>query len=44
MFNKYDIMLLNTIGAIHNHFNSQTSFIVCGIFEVTIGNEKNKSK
>lgn len=30
----------NGIGALHQHEHSQTSYVAAGIFEVTIGNEK----
>ena len=29
-----------SIGVLHEHFNSQSSFVVSGIFEVSIGGEK----
>ncbi len=28
------------VGALHHHFHSQTTYVVSGVFEVTIGDEK----
>ena len=33
-----------SIGVLHEHFHSQSSFVVSGIFEVSIGGEKNSIK